>query len=199
MKHSSLSKSARLVATLVAITFSTPLFAQTSGQGADVACDVTMMSGSIAQLSATHATVNTSILIDTAAADVWITLTDFEAMADWSTGTLQGMTGDIQNGGRVVIPFLFGADENGDPIANEIPHTLINEDGEKIGWSDPFLADIGGGHDNHIYHVLSCGDKTLFVQSDEIERNPYAANFVTQLLPMYQLFNAELKTTAENR
>jgi hypothetical protein len=157
------------------------------------------MSGSIAQISATHATVNTSVMIDAAAVDVWTTLTDFKAMADWSTGTLQGMTGDIRNGGRVVITFLFGVDKNGHPIANKIPHTLIYEEGKKIGWSDPFPVDIGGGHDNHIYHVQSCGVRTLFVQSDEIVDNPYAAKFVTQLLPMYQLFNTELKTAAEKR
>jgi len=28
--------------------------------------------------------------------------------------------------------------------------------------------------------------------------NPYAVNFVTQLLPMYQTFNAELKAAVEN-
>ncbi|SFR50954.1 SRPBCC family protein [Litoreibacter janthinus] len=197
MTHPRLSKSACLVASLVVVTSGTPIFAETSGQGAELACDATMMSGSIAQLNATHATVNTSILIDAPAADVWATLTDFEAMADWSTGTLQGMTGDIRNGGRVVITFLFGVDENGDPVANEIPHTLIYEEGSKIGWSDPFPADIGGGHDNHFYQVQPCDDRTLFIQSDGIVDNPYAANFVTQLLPMYQLFNAELKAAAE--
>lgn len=198
MNHPNLFNSACLVASLVAITFSTPLLAQTSGQSAHMACDAVMMSGSIAQLNATHATVNTSILIDATTADVWTTLTDFEAMANWSTGTLQGMTGDIENGGQVEITFIFGVDENGAPKVNKIPHTLIYEEGKKFGWSDPFPADAGGGHDNHIYHVQSCGDRTLFIQSDEIVDNPYAANFVTQLLPMYQLFNTELKAAVEN-
>ncbi len=46
---------------------------------------------------------------------------------------------------------------------------------------------------------MACGDQTLFVQSDEIVGNPYAANFVAQLLPMYQVFNAELKAEVEGQ
>ena len=97
----------------------------------------------------------------------------------------------------MVITFLFGADPDGTPIANEIPHTLIYQDGVSFGWSDPFPAEIGGGNDNHIYEVVSCAEQTLFVQSDEVMDNPYASNFVNQLLPHYQLFNAELKAAAE--
>jgi len=119
-------------------------------------------------------------------------------MSEWSTGTLQGMKGDIRDGGRVTITFLFGQDENGNPIANEIPHTLSYEEGKSFGWSDPFPADIGGGHDDHLYKAQACGTQTLFIQSDEIVGNPYAANFVTQLLPLYQQFNADLKSTVEN-
>lgn len=198
MTRSSILKSTGLAATFVAATFSTPLLAETSGQNSNMVCDGSMMRGGISQLSATHATISTSILIDAAPAQVWASLTNFESMPDWSTGTLQGMTGDIRNGGSVVVTFLFGVDDAGNPISNEIPHTLIFEDGEKIGWSDLFPADIGGGHDNHIYAVQPCGDKTLFTQSDEIVDNPYAVNFVTQLLAGYQLFNAELKAVVEN-
>ncbi|WP_161489462.1 SRPBCC family protein [Sulfitobacter sp. EhC04] len=183
--------STALAASLLAIAFSAPLAADTS-------CDARLMSGSIAQLSPTHATVDTSVLINAAPEDVWATLTDFDNMANWSTSTLQGMTGDIQDGGSVTITFIFGTDENGEPNLMEIPHTLIYEDGQSFGWSDPFSEDIGGGHDNHLYRVEACGDQTLFVQSDEIVDNPYAANFVAQLLPMYQTFNVELKASVED-
>ena len=166
---------------------------------ADTPCDAIMMSGSITQLSATHATVDTSVLINSAATDVWATLTDFDNMASWSTGTLQGMTGDIRDGGSVTITFILGTDENGEPNSSEIPHRLIYDEGRAFGWSDPFPDDIGGGHDNHIYRVEACGDQTLFVQSDEVVDNPYAVNFVTRLLPMYQTFNAELKAMVENQ
>lgn len=198
MTRSSIFRTTCLAATFLAAPVSAPLFAETSARNSNMACDATMTRGDIAQLSATHATINTSILIDAAPAEVWTTLTNFETMSNWSTGTLQGMTGNIENGGSVVVTFLFGVDDAGNPISNEIPHTLIFEDGEKIGWSDPFPANIGGGHDNHIYAVHPCGDKTLFIQSDEIVDNPYAANFVTQLLSGYQLFNAELKAVVEN-
>lgn len=180
-----------LAAQLFAIAISTPVWA-------DMPCDATLMSGSVVQLSATHATVHTSILIDAAPDAVWATLTDFDNMASWSSGTLQGMTGDIQDGGSVVITFIFGTDENGQPNSNEIPHTLIYDEGSAFGWSDPFPEDVGGGHDNHLYRVEACGDRTLFVQSDEVVDNPYSVNFVTQLLPMYQTFNAELKAAVES-
>ncbi|MGJ5620179.1 SRPBCC family protein [Sulfitobacter sp. MF3-043] len=183
--------STAFAAPLLAIAFSTPL-------AADTPCNARLMSGSIAQLSPTHATVDTSALINAAPEDVWTTLTDFDDVASWSTATLQGMTGDIQDGGSVTITFIFGTDENGEPNLMEIPHTLIYEDGQSFGWSDPFPEDNGGGHDNHLYRVEACGDQTLFVQSDEIVDNPYAANFVVQLLPMYQTFNAELKAAVEN-
>ncbi|RED18843.1 SRPBCC family protein [Pontivivens insulae] len=173
-----------------AAVISTPLMA-------DTACDATLMFGSITQLSATHATVDTSVLIDAAPAEVWATLTDFDVMDTWSSGTLQGMTGDIKDGGRVTVTFIFGATEDGTPNMMEIPHTLIYDEGRVLGWSDPFPEDIGGGHDNHLYRVEACGDQTLFVQSDEIVGNPFAAGFVAQLLPMYQAFNAELKAEIE--
>lgn len=181
-----------LVAPLLYFALSMPLVAETS-------CDATMMSGQIEQLSTTHATVNTSIVINAASEDVWAILTDFDSMADWSTETLQNMTGDIQDGGAVTVVFIFGVDENGEPNQMEIPHTLIYDEGRSFGWSDPFPEDIGGGRDNHVYRVEPCGNQTLFVQSDEVVDNPYAANFVSQLLPMYQTFNAELKSEVESR
>ncbi len=191
MNRSFFSSSTAVAAPLLAIALSTPL-------AADTPCDTHLMSGSIAQLNPTHATVETSVLIDAAPEEVWATLTDFDNMASWSSGTLQGMTGDIQDGGSVTITFIFGTDENGEPNLMKIPHTLIYDEGRSFGWSDPFPEDIGGGHDNHLYLVEACGDQTLFVQSDEVVDNPYAANFVNQLLPMYQTFNAELKAVVEN-
>lgn len=190
MTRTVLRTSAVLSVPLLTIVFNGPLLAET-------ACDGAMMRGQITQLSATHATIDTSILINASAADVWATLTDFDSMASWSTETLQGMTGDIQHGASVTITFIFGTDESGEPNLMQIPHTLIYDDGRAFGWSDPFPEDIGGGHDNHFYRVELCGDQTLFVQSDEIVDNPYAANFVSQLLPMYQTFNAELKAAVE--
>ena len=139
------------VAPLLAALLSAPLSAETL-------CDAAMMRGSIAQISETHATVDTSVLINAPTSDVWTTLTDFEAMADWSTGTLQNITGDIQVGGSVVVTFIFGADDKGLPNVNKIPHTLIYDEGRGFGWSDPFPADIGGGQDNHVYRVEPCGD-----------------------------------------
>lgn len=182
--------STSLATSMLAIAFAAPL-------AADTTCDTHLMRGAITQLTPDHATVETSVLISADQTDVWAKLTDFDTMATWSSGTLQGMTGDIRDGGRVTITFIFGTTEKGAPNLMEIPHTLIYQEGRAFGWSDPFPEDIGGGHDNHIYRVEACGDQTLFVQSDEVVGNPYAANFVTQLLPMYQTFNAELKAAVE--
>lgn len=190
MKRFNVLTSPCLAVPVLAIALSAPLAAETL-------CDATMMAGSIAQLSATHATVDTSVQINAAPADVWATLTDFDTMASWSTGTLQGMAGDIKDGASVVVTFIFDMDENGAPNVNEIPHTLIYEEGRAFGLSDPFPEDVGDGHDSNTCRIEACGDHTLFVQSDQIVDNPYAANFVAQLLPMYQTFNAELKAAAE--
>ena len=81
MKPSNLFASTCLSATLLVVALNAPLSAQMSAEGGEMACNATMMSGSIAQLNATHVTVNTSVLIDAAAADVWATLTDFDSMA----------------------------------------------------------------------------------------------------------------------
>ncbi|MEM7439090.1 MAG: SRPBCC family protein [Pseudomonadota bacterium] len=166
---------------------------------AGVSCKANLMRGSIVQLSATHATIDTSVLINADPAKVWATLTDFENMARWSTGTLQNLTGDIRDDGSVTVTFIFGTDENGEPNLSEIPHTLIYEEGHAFGWSDPFPEEIGGGRDNHLYRLEPCGDQTLLIQTDEIVDNANAAVFVSQLLPMYQTFNAELKTAVESQ
>lgn len=186
-----------LMSSLCVAAFSAPVFADTSGPDAASACDASMMTGSIAQISETHATVDTSILIDANPSKVWETLTDFDQMSEWSSATLQNITGDIRDGGSVEVTFLFGEDDAGNPVVNRVPHALILREGESIGWSDPFPEDIGGGKDNHHYRIETCGDKTLFVQTDEIIDNPYSLNFVSQLLPLYQLFNAELKVAVE--
>ena len=198
MKKSYPKVATHLTALLLAFSLTSPATAETSMIASNSACNDNLMHGSLTQLNPTHATVKTSVLINSAAEDVWNKLTDFDNISSWSSGTLQNMKGDIKNGGSVMITFIFGVDENGEPNSNEIPHTLIYEEGKMFGWSDPFPEDIGGGRDNHVYQVESCGDQTLFVQSDEIIDNPYAANFVAQLLPMYQTFNAELKAFAEN-
>lgn len=193
MTHSNFLNTLCAVASVTAFTFSAPLLADTAA----TACDATLTSGSIAQLSESHASVYTSTLINAPAAEVWATLTDFDRMATWSRGTLQGMTGEIRDGGSVVITFIFGTNDNGAPNVMQIPHTLIYKDGEMFGWSDPFSEEIGGGHDNHVYRVEPCNEQTRFVQSDEIVDNPYAANFASQLMPLYQTFNAELKAAVE--
>lgn len=199
MKLTKFSKTVALAIPTLVFPFAGPLFAQSSSSDpSSAACDATIERAEITQISPTHSTVYTSVLIAATPDEVWQVLTNFDNMSSWSSNTLQNLSGDLENGGDVVITFFFGTDTDGNPTANEIPHTLIFEDGFKFGWSDPLSADIGGGNDNHLYQVVSCEEQTLFIQSDEIVDNAYAANFIDQLLPLYRLFNAELKGALEN-
>lgn len=192
MTHLSVFTATAFALLFLVVAVSSPLSAETP-------CDAKMMQGSIAQLSATRATVNTSVLVDADPGEVWATLTDFDAISGWSSGTLQGTIRDIKDGGSVTIAFIFGTTEDGEPNVMTISHGLIQDEGSVIGRSVPFPADIGGGHDNHLYGVEAWGDQTLFDQTDEIVDTPYAANFVAQSLPTYQAFNAELKAEVEGQ
>ena len=110
MKLSTAVKSAVLAAPILVVSFAGTLSAQSSSSGASlVACDATMASGAVAQINSTHSTVYTSILIDAASAEVWRVLTDFENMSVWSSETLQGMSGELEDGGSVVITFLLAS------------------------------------------------------------------------------------------
>jgi hypothetical protein len=96
MKHPITLASTALAVPLLVLALSTPLFAETP-------CDATLMHGSIAQLSATHATVETSAFINAATTELWAALTDFGTMATWSTDTLQGMTGPDFGSSRTCV------------------------------------------------------------------------------------------------
>lgn len=110
MKLSTAVKSAVLAAPILVVSFAGTLSAQSSSSSASlVACDATMASGAVAQINSTHSTVYTSILIDAASAEVWRVLTDFENMSAWSSETLQGMSGELEDGGSVVITFLLAS------------------------------------------------------------------------------------------
>ena len=183
-KHYAISAAA-----ISAVLMSTPVSAET--------CDLASTNDMTHQISASVATVHTSVLIDASPSDVWQTLLDFDSMPTWSSA-IQGVTGDLKDGNDVVVTYNFGVDDSGAPITNEIPHKLIFSDGETFGWSDPLPEFLGGGKDKHLYQVIPCGEKTLFVQSDEVIGNPNAMAFVNQLLPTYQLFNAELKQAVES-
>ncbi len=88
MTQSNFFRLTALAVPVLVMSFGTPLMAQSTNS---TACDATMVSGSTAQISPTHATVYSSTLIDAPATEVWALLVDFENMASWSSGTLQGM------------------------------------------------------------------------------------------------------------
>jgi len=149
----------------------------------------------VTQIAANHYKAYTDIIIDASPEKVWDVLTDWDNMPSWST-SLQGISGDVTNGGQVQVTYL----NQGQTF--DIPHTLIFVEGERFGWSDPTVPPFDGFVDNHLFIVEKISDcQSRFIQSDEFngEGNATfnaegAANFV---LPLYTAFNAELKMEVE--
>ena len=144
-------------------------------------------------ISATHATVYTDIIIDASSIEVWEVLTDFGSMPNWSS-TFKGLEGDIFDGGSATANFDFGMG----PVM--FPHTLIFEEGVRFGWSDPVLG-VDGMFDNHFYTVEAISDcQTRFIQTDGfqgVNDNVTPVVLANQVMPVYQLFNQELKLEVE--
>lgn len=141
-----------------------------------------------------NAEVYTDIIIDATPEQVWEVLTDYATMPSWST-TLQGISGDVSNGGSATVHFL-----NAGAVV-DIDHTLIYEEGLMFGWSEE-TSSAPGIYDHHIYRVEACGSQTRFVQSDQFigestSLSPFElAGFV---LGFYTTFNEELKAEVETR
>lgn len=153
----------------------------------------------VVELGVQHYGLTTEIVIDAPAEHVWSVLTDWEQMPTWSS-TFQGISGDIRDGGQVVARYL-----NQGQIL-EIPHTLIFEEGVKFGWSDPTGPSeeepFGGFVDHHIFEVEAISAcQSRFIQSDNFEGEGNATfdaeGIAHFLVPVYQVFNAELKAQAE--
>ena len=75
----------------------TLLLASTLAQ-ADDCCRIETVSGR-------HRTVHTEIVIDAPPEVVWAVLTDWDRLPEWSP-TIQGMTGDVTDGGQVVVDYI---------------------------------------------------------------------------------------------
>jgi len=148
----------------------------------------------VEKISGRHRTLHTQITIDAPPEAVWAVLTDWERLPEWS-GSLQGMTGDISDGGSVTVDFV--SPSNGKLLVME--HTLTYVEGQSFSWSDPFLAGI---YDQHEYRLEPLPDgRTLFIQSDAVRGRALArllGGTITGLLfDAYQEFNLALKARVE--
>lgn len=148
-----------------------------------------------------HHRVESFIVIDAPAADVWAVLTDFESMPSWST-SFQGLTGDFQDGGEVEAVYLVANPMTGEVGPVAFPHVLSMVDGARFGWSDPIVG-FAGITDNHVFAVEAISAcQTRFIQTDEFRgTDPGITTEVLAGLSAqgYESFNAELKAEVEGR
>lgn len=135
------------------------------------------------------------ILIDAPAEKVWEVVTDFEKYPEWSS-TYQNLKGEKKNGNTVTLTTKVNGQNQ------DFPMLLRWVDGQRFGWS-------GGQHsyDNHMFMVISQGDKTLFIQTDDITNTDKTKTDLTneQTLAFikgvaennFAKFNKELKKRVE--
>jgi len=136
------------------------------------------------EITDTHHSVQTDILIAAPVGDVWRVLTDFASMPDWSP-SFKGMTGDFVDGGNVVTRFDMGEG------VEEYPATLILSEGCEFGWSE----DYDGIEDNHRYRVEAVSkSQTRFLQTWAT-----TADLAELYLAQYVDFNRALKAECERR
>ncbi len=147
-----------------------------------------------AEINQNHHSIYTDIVINAPINEVWNVLRDFDNYPEWSS-SIQGITGDISNGGEVIVDATL---PNGSIIG--FHHILIYEEGIRFGWSDSL--GIGTIMDNHMFIVEMISEcQTRFIQTDEF-RGIGNADFSTEslantTLEVYPIFNNELKQRVE--
>ena len=114
-------------------------------------------------------------------------------MPGWSQ-SLQGIKGDLRQGGAVVVRFV-----NDKGAVGDYPHTLlVYEEGAAFGWSDPIISGL---RDHHIYRVVGTQDgNTLFTQDDSANgfMSLFAGGYVMKfMMRTYPVFNEGLRVRAE--
>lgn len=137
------------------------------------------------------------IVIDAPAEKVWEVVTDFEKYPEFSS-TYQNLKGEKKNGNTVMLAVKL---QNGE--VKDFPMLLRWVDGQRFGWS-------GGSHsyDNHMFMVIPQGDKTLFIQTDDVTNtdrtktdltNEATLNFIKGVAEKnFATFNQELKKRVES-
>lgn len=160
---------------------------------------ITPETSNVTKLNDNHHRVYTDIVINVSASSLWSTLTNFDNMPNWST-SLQGLTGNISNGGEVEVTYILPHPVTGTPTQNKFTRNLIYTDGVQFGWSAPSTTFVGIV-DNHIFKVEAISEcQSRFIQTDEFQGttpNVTTAMLANASLPLYKQFNSELKLEAE--
>jgi hypothetical protein len=148
----------------------------------------------ITEVSKYQANIYSDIVIDVPAKKVWATLTDFNKMPTWSS-TLKGLSGEIKNGGNVIVKFDLG---NG-TVLDIQRSPLLYAEGEFFGWSGEIR--FKGLTDNHKYRVVAISKcQTRFIQTEEFTgENPDITPIAlaNMSIERYRIFNKELKKEVE--
>lgn len=155
-----------------------------------------METSKITEISKLQANIYTDIVIDAPANKVWETLTDFSKMPNWSS-TLKGLSGEVKNGGKVIVKFDLG---NGQVV--DIPRSpLLYSEGVFFGWSGEIR--FKGLTDNHKYRVEAISKcQSRFIQTEEFAgENPDITPIAlaNMSIERYKIFNKELKKEVEKK
>lgn len=150
----------------------------------------------ITEKSSNQAHIYTDIVINAPVSKVWATLRDFNKMPDWSS-TLKGLSGDISNGGKVVVKFDLGNGQVGD-----FPRSpLLYQDAVSFGWAgETRLAGISDNHQYRVEAISKC--QTRFIQTEEFTgTNPTITPIALakRSIERYKTFNKELKKEVEKK
>jgi hypothetical protein len=150
----------------------------------------------IIEISNAQTNIYTDIVIDAPAKKVWETLTDFNNMHKWSS-TIKGLSGDIKNGGSVIVKVDVG---NGQVL--DFPRSPFHySEGEYFGWSGAIR--LKGLTDNHKYRVEPISKcQSRFIQTEEFAgENPDITPLALakRSIERYKVFNSELKKEVEKK
>ena len=139
-----------------------------------------------------HWSIYTEIEIEAPPEKVWLVLSDFSRMPQWST-TLQKIAGSLTSGSQTTVDYIFKGK------LRVIKHTMVDfKDGLQFGWSDTLIPLA---KDYHIYRIEALPNhRSRFVQTDEVKgmtASLVAGMLMKEMIATYPVFNASLKKVVE--
>ena len=140
-------------------------------------------------------TVFTEIEINASPQEVWMVLTDWDKLKEWSSSFIGISTKQLIKGEKFISYFK-------NPLTGgiiEYEHICSDYyEGRKFGWSGDIIGKI---QDHHIYSIESTENgTTLFKQEDGLHGTHIKImNFLVEhhMIKMYKKFNIELKQRVE--
>ncbi len=150
----------------------------------------------IEKVSLSHRRIYSEIIINAKPEKVWDVLIDTNSYENWAE-FLINIQGEIENNSKIEATFQL------DPTKkkyNKIEHTILVKKGEEYYWAEKGPLGIW---DNHHFKVeLFEGDKTRFIQTDELKKGAtwLLGGYLSKIyLKGYNDFNNSLKKEVERR